>query len=119
MRCAEVREALPAYVRGGEASLAVRRHLSRCGPCRAELARYESLLSALGGLHKTTTEPPPGLAAILAAIPQRAGRLAGARSHVARNRNAYLGGAAVAALAGAAGTAIWRARRGRVAVARA
>ncbi|MGH2730915.1 MAG: anti-sigma factor family protein [Actinomycetota bacterium] len=110
MTCAEMREAMPAYVRDGEQSLAARRHLARCADCKAELARYELLLGTLGDLATTTVEPPPNLAQSLAAIPSHTGPLGTVREHVTRNRNAYLGGVAIAA-AGAAGAAVWRRRR--------
>jgi anti-sigma factor RsiW len=108
--CTEIREELPAYVKDRSGSLAVRRHLSRCPECRNELARFDSLVELLGGLELHTAEPPPGLVASLAAIPQQAGRVATLRTHVARNRRAYLGGAAVV-LAGAAWAAVLQRRR--------
>jgi predicted anti-sigma-YlaC factor YlaD len=114
MKCAEMREALPAYVRDGEQSLSARRHLARCSECRAELASYENLLGALGDLQVSTLEPPPGLVHALAAIPSHPGRLETVRGHVTRNRTVYVGGAAVA-LAGAAGAALWRSRKQRFA----
>jgi hypothetical protein len=113
MKCAEMREALPAYVRDGEQSLAARRHLARCFDCRAELSSYENLLGALGDLQVSTLQPPPGLVHALAAIPSHPGRVETMRGHVARNRTAYLGGAAVA-VAGAAGAALWRSRKQRL-----
>ena len=108
--CEEIREELPAYVKDRGGSLSVRRHLSRCADCRTELARYDSLVDMLGGLEARSVEAPPGLAAALAAIPARASRLAGVRTHVARNRSRYLGGAAVV-IAGAAGAAVLQRRR--------
>ena len=117
MKCAEVCEALPAYARNGDLSLAVRRHLSRCRDCKAELARYEALVGSLRLLQSSTAEPPPSLARVLAAIPGHPGRLEQARGHLARNRAAYVGGAV--ALAGAAGALVWRTRRGRLIPARA
>ena len=108
--CEEIREELPAYVKDRGGSLSVRRHLSRCSDCRAELARYDSMVELLGGLEMHAVEPPPGLAATLVAIPSRPGRIAGVRTHVARNRGRYLGGAAVL-VAGAAGAAVLQRRR--------
>jgi anti-sigma factor RsiW len=108
--CSEVREELPAYVKDRGGSLSVRRHLSRCPECRTELARYDSMVELLGGLEMRTAEPPPGLARSLAAIPSQGGRVQSLRTHVARNRRAYLGGAAVV-LAGAAGAAVLQRRR--------
>lgn len=108
--CDEIREELPAYVKDRGGSLAVRRHLSRCAECRTELARYDSMVELLGGLEMRTAEIPPGLAAQLAAIPSQASRAAAVRTHVARNRRAYLGGVAVV-LAGAAGAAVLQRRR--------
>jgi hypothetical protein len=117
VNCAEVRESLPTYVRDGERILSVRRHLEECAACRAELARYEPLLDSLATLETVTYEPPPELAAALAAIPREVGGLAGSvrggagavRDHVARYRRTYIGGVGIA-LAGAAGVALWRTR---------
>jgi anti-sigma factor RsiW len=109
VRCAEVREALPAYVRNGEMPLAVRHHVSACPECSAELARYEVLLDGLGDLRHQVMDAPPTLVRSLSAIPSRHRRLRGAQRHVVRHRRAYLGGLALAA-AGAAGAAVWRSR---------
>jgi hypothetical protein len=68
------------------------------------------MVELLGGLEMRTVEPPPGLERALAAIPSHAGRVESLRTHVARNRRAYLGGAAVV-LAGAAGAVLVRRRR--------
>ena len=114
--CAEVREMLPAFARESEPSLALRRHLSRCPECTAELGRYRRLTSALQALESHTVEPPAGLRSALVGIPSEAGRIDAIRGHVARNRRVYAGGAAVA-LAGAAGAALWQVRRHRVAAA--
>lgn len=116
MRCAEVREALPAYVRNGEMPLAVRHHVAACPECRAELARYEVLLDGLGALRHEVMEAPPSLVRSLAAIPSSHRRLRGAQRHVVRHRRAYLGGLALAA-ASAAGAAVWRSRIRRPAAA--
>jgi Putative zinc-finger len=116
VRCAEVRESLPAYVRDGEMSLQVRRHVSGCPDCRAELARYEVLLEGLGLLRTQTLDPPPELLPSLYATPSRRRHLSGAQRHVVRHRRAYLGGLALAA-AGAAGAAVWRSKVHRPAAA--
>ncbi len=116
MKCAEVREMLPGHVRDGETTLAFRRHLSRCNGCQGELARYESLIGSLRDMQMVTAEPPPTLVPALIAIPSGASRLAVVRTHVTRNRRAYLGGAAVA-LAGAAAGVVAVRRRGRLAAA--
>ena len=122
MKCDEVREALPAYVREGHTSLSLRRHLAECGDCREELKRYEILLGSLGVLRGALARPPPYLYPAVTRIPRRAGftdkviwRTGGMRGHVVRNRGAYLGG--VVALAGAAGAALWRTRVRRPATA--
>lgn len=109
MSCAAVKEILPAYSREGEGSLSVRRHLSRCPECHAELTRYEHLLSSLSAMKSAAFEPPAALKTSLVSIPARAGRLETVRSHVAVNRKAYLSGAAVLT-AGTVAAAIWRAR---------
>lgn len=110
MTHAEVQEILPAYVRGGNDSLTVRRHLAGCAECRKELTRYEDLLGALASMESVTSEPPRGLVAALDRIPQSAGRVEQVRTHLTRNRNTYLGGAAVL-VAGAAGAALLRSKR--------
>lgn len=116
MKCDEVREVLPAYSRDGDVGLPVRRHLSRCDDCSAELTRYQTLLASLQAMRSETVEPPRDLVHQLAAIPYRSNRLEEARTHVARNRNRYAAGLAVAAV-GAAGAAVWKTRRTRVATA--
>ncbi len=116
MKCAEIREILPAQVRDGEDSLAVRRHLARCPECKAELARYDDLLEGLGALAARAVEPPAGLLDALVAIPLQETRLASVKGHVVRHRNRYLGGAAVAAV-GVAGAVLWHTRSRRLAAA--
>ena len=106
MRCEEIREVLPAHVKDGSDDLAVRRHLSRCADCKAELARYESLMGGLRSLQTVTADVPPSLFAQLLDVPNATSRLDSAREHVVRNRKAYVGGG-IAALAGAATVAIW------------
>lgn len=112
MRCAEMREVLPAYARDGDPALAARRHLSHCPECSAELERYRTLMASLATLESAPAEPPVGLKASLVAIPSQARRLEGVRTHVNRNRRKYAGGLAVA-VAGATATALWAARRQR------
>ncbi len=116
MRCEEVREILPAYGRDGDTGLPVRRHLSRCADCSAELARYNSLARSLEDLRTQAAEPPAELFHQLASIPYRTSRAQEVRTHVTRNRNRYATGVAVAVI-GAAGAAFWKTRRGRVATA--
>jgi anti-sigma factor RsiW len=109
MRCEEVQEVLPSYARDRNASLRVRRHISSCPNCGAELERYDELLAGLRSMRDVTAPAPPGLVAALNAIPSGGSRLQVARTHVTRHRKAYIGGLALAA-AGAAGAALWRAR---------
>jgi anti-sigma factor RsiW len=113
MRCAEMRELLPAYVTDRDASLSTRRHLARCADCKAELKRYESMMHGLTALKAEVAEPEPGLVANLKSIPSERSRADLVRSHVVRNSRVYAGGVAVAAAA--AGAALWRARRQRLA----
>ena len=113
MKCAEISAMLPAYVERTDLPLAVRRHLSRCSNCTAELAAYEEMSGALSALSTTAAEPPPALRASLLSIPSETRRLEGLRSHVSRNRKTYAG--VLVAAAGAAGAAAWRSRRGRLA----
>jgi predicted anti-sigma-YlaC factor YlaD len=110
VRCAEAREMLPAYLQGGEGSLAVRRHLSGCPGCRAELRRYEALAGGLSRMRSVAAEPPPSLKPALLAIPRSENRVEAVRTHIARNRRTYAGAAAVA-IAGAAGALAWQSRR--------
>lgn len=112
MKCAEIREALPAYVEDRDSDLAVRRHLSRCSECRAELEAYGSVRDALSEMRLVHAEPPPDLFGKLAGIPSDGPKVERVRTHVARHRNAYAGGVAVAVV-GAAGAALWRSRRSR------
>ena len=107
--CAEVREALPAYVRDGEVGLSVRRHVAHCRGCKQELAKYVALLAGLDELRSVSVEPPAGLVASLATIPSTHSPIEVVRGHVARNRAAYAGGVAVAAM-GVAGALLLKRR---------
>jgi hypothetical protein len=122
MKCDEVREILPAYVREQDMPPPVRRHLSSCAGCRAEMERYSALAGGLEALRSVSFDPPEGLKPRLAAIAQDSGRLEAARrnaiaagAHIARNRRTYAGGLAVGL--GLAGAALWRARGHRPAIA--
>ena len=108
MRCEEVREMLPAVVAEGD-TLSIRRHLARCPECRREAAHYEALSAAFTGLRSAHQEPPPALVASLRELSQQQRRIDEVRTHVARNRKAYAGGAA--AMVGVAGALLWRSRR--------
>lgn len=96
MRCSTVVERLPALM---DAALPGRiaRHVERCESCRGEVARYEQLGAALGSLGAEHIEPPADLRPALIALARAPRRLM--RSHLVRNRRAYLRGAAVAAAA--------------------
>jgi predicted anti-sigma-YlaC factor YlaD len=112
MSCTVVREVLPAYVRDGDGSLSVRRHLSRCPDCRTDLTRYEDLLGSLASLESAVVEPPYALKASLLEIPSHGGRLENVRSHLTANRKVYVPAAAAVLVAGAAaGAALWKARK--------
>ena len=113
MRCEEVREMLPAYAGGPDATLSVRRHLAKCADCRSEAERYEDLQVSLTAMRAESIVPPPQLLRSLLDIPEgRISRVDNVRTHVVRNKNAYAGGLAVAAI-GAAGAALWRSRSRR------
>ena len=112
MKCAEIREALPAYVDDRDANLTVRRHLSRCPECSAELEAYEHLREGLSAMRAVEAEPPADLFGKLVSIPSEGPAVERVRTHVVRHRNAYAGGLAIAVV-GAAGAALWRARRVR------
>ena len=114
MKCAEIREVIPAYERDSEASLAVRRHLLACSGCREELAHYRELRTGLSSLRDGAVEVPAELSQALFAIPSDQNLVSTVRTHVARNRRAYVGGAAAALAAGAAGAVLWRSRSRRV-----
>ncbi len=116
MKCTEVRELLPAYVEDRYANLSVRRHLSRCPKCGNELEQYESLRASLANMRDVQAEPPAHLLPALKSIPGQGAPVERIRTHVARNRRAYAGGLAVAVV-GAAGAALWRSRRSRLATA--
>ena len=122
MKCAEIKESLPAFDREQQPGLAVRRHLAACSDCRAELARYKELAGGLHEMAASVVEVPPALTESLMAIPSERTvlsnvreRASTARTHVTRNRAAYLGGAV--ALAGAVGATLWRVRTRRPATA--
>jgi anti-sigma factor RsiW len=109
MRCAEVRELLPAFVREDHADEDIRQHLASCPECSAEFSRYVALAGSLSAMRDVSVDVPPDLSQRLFAIPSESSRVVVLKEHVARNRSAYLGGAA-AALAGV-GVAAWRIRR--------
>lgn len=111
MKCREIRELLPAYADGHDADLVVRRHLSGCDQCRFELDRYIALRSALSDLRTEIVEPAPGLLLRLQAIASDPGGVDRIKTHVVRNKRTYAG--VGLAVAGAAGAALWRARRSR------
>ncbi len=110
MKCAEIQELLPAYVEDRHANLTVRRHLSRCPECSADLEEYEELRAGLSSLRAVHASPPPDLLAKLTAIPHEGPKVQRVQNHVLRHRKAYAGGLAVAVV-GAAGAALWRSRR--------
>ena len=113
MKCAEIREALPAYVEDRNSDLAVRRHLSRCPDCRAELEAYGSLRESLASMRLVEAQPPADLLGKLTSIPTEGPAVERVRTHVSRHRSAYAGGLAIAVV-GAAGAALWRTRRSRL-----
>jgi anti-sigma factor RsiW len=113
MKCAEIREALPAYIEEHSDDLAVRRHLSRCPECRADLEVYGSLREDLASMRYVEAEPPADLLGKLTSIPTEGPAVERVRTHVSRHRSAYAGGLAIAVV-GAAGAALWRSRRSRL-----
>ncbi len=110
MNCAEVQAALPAYVGDPSSSLDLRRHLSRCAECRAELETYEAMRTGLTDLRAVSVEVPRGLVPNLMAIPTEASPTEFAKQHLKRNRRAYASGLALA-LAGGTAALVWRRRR--------
>jgi predicted anti-sigma-YlaC factor YlaD len=112
MRCDEIRETLPAFVDGHD-DLSVRRHLSGCADCRAELDRYESLEAGMASLARETVAASPSLLATLYEIPSQQARLEVVRSHLSDHRKEYLAGAAALAAAGVSAL-VWRSRKGRL-----
>jgi hypothetical protein len=114
MRCEEVQEMLPAAVRNRHMTLAVRRHLSTCQECKRERARYEELAASLDSLRNQTASVPAHVTQAILSIPESQSVVENVRSHVVRNRRAYLGGAAVA-LTGATTALLWRSRARRLA----
>lgn len=113
MKCAEIREVLPAYVEDRDSDLTVRRHLSRCTECRAELETYRSIRTGMSAMRSVAAEPPVDLLTRLTAIPAESPATVRVRTHVARHRSAYASGIAIAVV-GAAGAALWRSRRSRL-----
>ena len=108
--CAEVREMLPAYIDEPGRDLLLRRHIASCENCKQEVTHYDELSRGLRALALQPVEPPSELLPALMAIPDADNAVASVKTHVVRNRKAYLGGAAVL-VAGAAGAALWRSRR--------
>ena len=112
MKCAEVREMLPAYRDESDVSLSLRRHVTRCAECRNELGKYDEVAAHLARLRSQVIDPPPGLKRSLVAIPSGNGRLRDAATHVVRNRRVYAGGLTVAVVG--AGAVLWRSRKQRL-----
>lgn len=110
LACPEVQEMLPAYVDEPRPDLSLRRHLASCENCKHEIARYEEMGLGLQALALQSADPPSDLLPALMAIPDADTAVAVVKIHVARNRKAYLSGAAVL-VAGVAGAALWRSRR--------
>jgi anti-sigma factor RsiW len=113
MKCAEIREVIPAHERDSEANFAVRKHLLTCADCRQEVARYKELRASLESMRAGAVQVPAELSQTLMAIPSNQNLVGTVRTHVARNRRAYVGGAAALA-AGALGAAVWKVRSRRV-----
>ena len=116
MKCAQIREVIPAHERDSEVSFAVRKHLLTCADCRREVARYQELRSGLESMRTSSVQVPVELSQSLMAIPTNQNLVGSMRTHVARNRRAYAGGAAALA-AGVLGAAVWKVRSRRVATA--
>jgi anti-sigma factor RsiW len=114
MRCEELAEVVAASVDGDDSDdWRVRRHLSTCLRCQAELARYRKLVRALRGLRSEVFDPGPGLVADVLASLEEAGERHLLRSLLSGHKVAYVGGLAVAT-AGAAGALVIATRsRGR------
>ena len=110
LACPEVQEMLPAFADEPNRDLALRRHIASCESCRTEAALYDEMRRSLHSLSLQTAEPPADLLPSLMAIPDADNAVEFVKTHVARNRKAYLSGAAVL-VAGAAGAALWRSRR--------
>lgn len=110
LSCAEVQEMMPAYADEPHADLSLKRHLAGCEGCSTEISRYQEMSRGLLALAHETVEPPADLLPALLAVPDADNAVAAVKTHVARNRRAYLSGAAVV-MVGAAGAAFWRSRR--------
>ena len=95
LACAEVREMLPSYVDEPGRDLALRRHVGSCETCRQEVGRYEQMSRGLHALSTLPVDAPADLLPALMAIPDADNAVALVKTHVARNRKAYLSGAAV------------------------
>ncbi|MGQ0742940.1 MAG: hypothetical protein ACT4OS_01095 [Acidimicrobiales bacterium] len=109
--------ALPSIVDGDNvADLELRRHVSDCPRCQAEVAQYRRLLKVVRQLRTEVIEPTPGLFPdILAALEEASERQA-IGSLLSGRRGAYVGGLAVATAAGAASAMVLatRSRRHRL-----
>jgi predicted anti-sigma-YlaC factor YlaD len=117
VECREVREYLPAYLDEAEGRRArsIDEHLAGCRECSAELARYRELKAAMASLIETTHQPPAWLlGSTLAAVSDRAARLATLRQRRERLSDPKVvatAGAFVAA--GVAGAVMFRRSRRR------
>lgn len=87
-------------------------HMEHCTACKAEIMRYRKVLRALHELRTAVIRPAPGLLAdVLDGIAEK-GEQRALRSIVTGRRAAYVGGLAVATVAGVTG-AVLLAGRGK------
>lgn len=81
-------------------------HIEHCEACQTEVLQYRRVLRALHDLRTTVIRPAPGLLAdVLAGLAEK-GEQRAVRSIVTGRRIAYVGGLAVATVAGVTGAVL-------------
>jgi len=111
MRCEELADHLAAAEGGHLLEPTAEAHVQSCLRCQAELAQYRKLLRALRTLRTEVLKPAPGLVSDILVSIEAAGERSAVRSALKGRRMAYLGGVAVAGVAGGAAALVLVSRR--------
>jgi hypothetical protein len=111
MLCDDLADQLAAADGGQLTDAVAREHVEVCLRCQAELAQYRKLLKALRTLRTEVLAPAPGLVTDILASIEEAGERTAVRSVLRGRRMAYLGGVAVAGVAGGTAALVVLSRR--------
>lgn len=111
MRCEQLTEHLAAAEGARLTDAEAQAHVESCLRCQAELAQYRKLLKALRTLRTEVLTPAPGLVSDILVSIEAAGERSAVRSALRGRKMAYLGGVAVAGVAGGAAALVLVSRR--------